>query len=243
MIKIKADILKNFLVKTTANGNITEANINFSKEGLVMQHKDSAGVIAICGILGRTNFLEYQEFNFITRDVPKLLQILKLNKDNVINLVLEENATGKVVSILTESGGISLPVAEKIESFLESVPGLEYDNKILVKKSTFDDIIEKSKIVECDEMKIINAKKELTLSIGKEVGSAYSKALSNLEAEKETSFNLAYFKLLVDNFDAVLDFSIDANLPSKFEEKTDKYNVIYFLTPLSVEETTKEKEA
>jgi hypothetical protein len=202
-----------------------------------MNHKDEAGVICVCGLLNRASFNDYEEMTLDIKDTAKLVQALKTFKDNTINIVKE----GNMVKILDENGSFDIALAEKILCFREGgIPGLQYDNKILMKKSTVEDIIEKGKIVDSDEVSIVNENKVLTLKIGKESDKAESKMMSTCDKKKESVFDISYFKTLVGNFDTIFDISIgDEGMPSKFEEKTDKYNVVYFITPQTVMEEKK----
>jgi len=230
MIKIKANKLKDFLIKTTADGLVSDAKLIFSVTGLKMQHKDEPGVICIVGLLDKSNFNEYEELILDVKSTKTLINALKTFKDNMINIVKKDN----MAKILDENGGFDLALAEKIICYKESQGELAYKNKILVKKSMVDTIVERSSIVASDEVIILNKDKELSFSIGKESDLANSKAISNVEEELKTSFDLAYFKSITAKLDPIFDFSIGVNgMPSRFEEKTDKYSITYYITPIS----------
>jgi hypothetical protein len=239
MIKIKASVLREFLLKTTANGTITDGKLQFTDKGLEMYHKDEPGVIAVCGILNKANFPEYEIMSLNVKSTDQILKGLKTTKDNIINIVKQ----GNNVKIMDENGGFDLSQAEKILLFLEGgVPGLTYDHSVLVKKSMVDDIIEKSKIVSSDEMKIVNKDKKLMFVVGNEADSAYAEALSSVEKEYSSEFEIMYIDTLASVLDPIFNLSIGGKVPSRFEEKTDKYNVIYFLTPKTLVEAKKPSE-
>lgn len=236
MIKVKASTLRNFLLKTTANGTITDGKLKFTEKGLEMYHKDEPGVICVCGILNKPNFSEHEVMELNVKSMDQILKGLKTMKDNIINIVKE----GNNVKIMDENGGFDLALAENIKSYMESgIPRLEYDHSILVKKSMVDDIIEKSKIVSTDEIKIFNKDKKLKFIAGNESDSSYSEALSSVEKELSSEFEINFVNNLACVLDPIFNLSIGGKLPSRFEEKTDKYTTIYFLTPKAVVETVK----
>jgi len=238
MIKIKANVLREFLLKTTANGTITDGKLQFTEKGLEMYHKDEPGVICVCGVLNKANFPEYETMSFNVKSTDQILKGLKTMKDNMINIVKKDN----IVKILDENGGFDLSLAENVQLFREGgVPGLEYDHSILVKKSMVEDIIEKSKIVSSDEMRILNKDKKLRFIVGNESDSAHSEAMSSVDKEYGSEFEITFINTLSPVLDPIFNLSIGAELPSKIEEKTDKYTVVYFLTPKTkVEEQNNE---
>ncbi len=239
MLKIKANLLKDFIVKTTANGFIPDCKLRFTSNGLEMGHKDSAGVILIVGVFATTNFAEYEVCDIDVKSTETLIKSLKTFKDNVIQIVKQNN----VVKIMDENGSFTLTTAEKVDCYREGgVPGLTYDHNILVKKSIIDSIVEKSSIIKTEDVIVNNVNNKLTFTIGKESDTASMDLMTTVKDSKSATFNLEYFKKLTDHLDTIFDLSIgDGGTPSKFLEKTDKYTVVYFLTPNTVVDETKAK--
>lgn len=230
MIKIKADILKPFVEKCTSNSTITDMRLCFTKKGLEMTHKDEPGVIFIAGILNKSAFAQYEECVISLPVTSAVIETLKSFNDNIINIVHDDHT----VRILDENGGIDLVQAETVTSAQEGIPDLSYDNKILVKKSMIDTLMARDKIIKSDNVSIKVCDKELVMEIGKESNKAHTKAISGYDGEVSSIFDLPYFKKLTEKLDPIFDLSLsNEGLPAKIEEKTDKYHIIYFLTPMS----------
>jgi hypothetical protein len=229
MLKIKASELLNFIKKTTADGQVEDCSLRLKPEGLSMIHKDEAGVILIGGVLSKSSFSEYEEMVINVKDTKVLLDTLKSFKDNIINIVKKDN----MMRILDEDGGFDLALAESVKCVKDAIPEFAYDNKSLIKKSSVLTILERNKIVKSDEIKVNMENKEITFEIGKESDKAHTKTLTSYEGKKNVSFDYTYFQTIVSNLDPVFDISFDKDFPSLVEEKTDKYTIKYFLTPMS----------
>lgn len=230
VLKIEANKLREFIVKTTADGLVKDCYLDFKEDGLHMSHKDEQGVVLIVGVLDKSNFKGYDPVNLVIKDSNVFIKSLKTFGDNLLNIVKKDN----MVRIFDENGGFDLALAESVDChFDKPVPGLEYNNTILVKKSMVTGIVERSSIVKSESILVQNVGKELIFQIGEETDHADVRMPTSVEQDVTTSFDLEYFKNLTKNFDTVFDLSIGFDgVPSKFVEKNDKYSIIYFLTPV-----------
>lgn len=229
VLKIKANELLTFIKKTTASGKVEDCSMKFIAEGLSMIHKDEAGVILIGGLLSKTAFSDYEEMEINIKDTGILLKTIASFKDNVINIIKKDN----MLRILDEDGGFDLALAEKVQCVKDAIPDLEYDNKSLIKQSSVTTILERNKIVKSEDVNVVIENREIIFGVGKESDKAHTKSITNFEGTKKVVFDYVYFEILATNFDPVFDMCIDEELPSSFEEKTDKYTIKYFLTPIN----------
>jgi hypothetical protein len=231
MIKVKANILRDFLKKTTAQGLVSNGKLVFSDKGLNMCHKDEMGVILIAGNLTKVNFVELEACELNVKSMDSLLKVLNTFRENIVNIVVQKNA----FRVMDESSGYDIVMAEEVSCFREKgLPEITYDNKTLLKKEVMDKVLEMSGIVKSQNVTISNNAKKLTLQVGEETDKAQATTFSNFEAEKKTVFNIDYFKKLTGDMGLIVDFSMgDGATPSKFEEKAEKYDVTYFITPIT----------
>jgi len=228
-LKIKASTLHSFLVKTTANGLVTDCKLVFGENALEMKHKDPPGVIYIGGFLDKSAFVEYEPMTLEMKSTETVLKILAMFKDNVINIVRNDN----MAKIQDETSSFDLALAEKVACHKEGpIPALDYDNTLLCKKSMADQIVKSSSVVKSDSIVVANENKVLSFSIGKESDKAQVTCATPVDEKKTTTFDLGYFQKLTSNMDIIFDLSIGDNVPSKFHEKTDKYECTYFITPV-----------
>ena len=151
--KIKANVLKDFIKKSTVNGTIEDCKLEFKENGLNMCHKDQPGVILVAGVLDKKAFNTYEEMELPIKNSKVLIAVLGTFSDNIINIVKVDN----MVKFQDENGGIDLSLAEEVMCFKEGVPELEYDNKVLIKKSMIK-IITRF-IIQIQVLKIIFLKK------------------------------------------------------------------------------------
>ena len=227
--KIKANILKEFIRKSTVNGTIEDCKLEFKSGGLNMCHKDQPGVILVVGVLDKKAFNTYEEMELPIKNSKVLISVLSTFSDNIINIIKVDN----MVKFQDENGGIDLSLAEEVMCFKDGVPELEYDNKVLVKKSMVKIISDRNGIVKSDEIKVVIKDKKITLKIGKEIDKAEVSEIVNTDKEVEANFDWSYFKTLTDEMDSIVDLSLSTELPSKFEEKSEMYTIQYFLTPIT----------
>lgn len=246
VLKIEANKLKEFIVKTTADGLVKNCLLAFKEDGLHMAHKDEQGVVLIIGILDKSNFKGYEVIDLTVKDTNVLIKSLKTFSDSLLNIVKNEN----MVRIFDDNGGFDLALAESVDCHYDKpVPGLEYNNSILVKKSMVTGIVERSTIVKSESILVQNVEKELIFQIGEETDHADVRMPTVVDQNVTATFDLEYFKNLSKNFDTVFDLSIGFDgVPSKFVEKNDKYSILYFLTPVGevsapTTETEKAEEA
>ena len=230
--KIKANILKDFLKKSTVNGAIEDCKLQFKSDGLNMIHKDQPGVILVAGVLDKKAFNGYEEMEIPIKNSKTLIDVLSTFGDNIINIVKSDN----MIKLQDENGGIDLALAEEVICHKEGVPELEYDNKIIIKKSMVDTISKRNSIVKSDELKVILKDKKILLKVGKEIDKAEVSEIVNSDKEVETNFDWSYFKSLTEQMDSIVDLSLSKELPSKFEEKSEMYSIQYFLTPITESE-------
>lgn len=233
-LKVKAEIIRNFLVKTTADGLVKDCKLVFGAKGLEMMHKDENGVVLIQGLLDKSVFGEYEEMTLEVKDTNTLLKALRTFKDNLLNIVRENN----MAKIFDENGGFDLALAEQVDChFDKELPALEFNNTILTKKSMVTGIAERQGIVASETVLVQNANKELVFQVGEQVDHAQVRMPTNCDVEVSAVFDADYFNKLAKNFDAVFDLSIGfEGTPSRFVEKTDKYAITYYLTPQTVQE-------
>jgi len=232
VIKIKANMLKDFIKKSTVNGTIEDCKLNFKENGLNMIHKDQPGVILVAGVLDRKAFNSYEELEINIKSSKTLISVLGTFGDNIINIVQEDN----MVRFMDENGGIDLSTAEEVICYKDGIPELEYDNKVLIKKSMIKTISERNNIVKSDEVKVLLKDKKIIFKVGKEIDKAEVSEIANSDKEVETNFDWSYFKTLTDEMDTIVDLSLSPELPSKFEEKSDMYSIQYYLTPINEKE-------
>jgi hypothetical protein len=232
VIKIKANILKDFIKKSTVNGTIEDCKLEFKKDGLNMCHKDQPGVILVVGMLDKKAFNTYEEMELPIKNSKTLISVLGTFSDNIINIIKADN----MVKFQDENGGIDLSLAEEVICFKDGVPELEYDNKVLVKKSMVKVISDRNGIVKSDEVKVVIKDKKIYLKIGKEIDKAEVSEMANTDKNIEANFDWTYFKTLTDEMDSIVDLSLSNELPSKFEEKSEMYTIQYYLTPITESE-------
>jgi len=229
MIKVKANILKNFIQKTTGNELIQDCKLNFTEKGLVMTHKDSPGIIFISGTLYKTNFVEYEEMSIDIKSTITLIKTLKSFKDNVINIIKE----GNMAKFFDASGSLDLATAEMIECFKDVKLDFKYDNISTIPKIVIDTVIERNSIVATEEMMINIENKQVSFVLGQESDVAQTHCDTRFEGKKSVLLNFDYFSKLAGVFDTVFNMSIhdDEKTPMKFSEKTNEYEIDYYLTP------------
>lgn len=230
--KIKANTLKEFIKKTTVNGAIEDCKLEFKENGLNMVHKDQPGVILVAGVLDKKAFNSYEEMEVPIKSSSTLISVLNTFGDNLINIVKSD----LLVKFMDENGGIELAMAEEVTCYMEGIPELEYDNKVLIKKSMIKTISERNNIVKSDEIKVSLKDRKIFLNVGKENDKAEVSELANCDKEVETDFDWSYFKTLTGEMDTIVDMSISTELPAKFEEKSDLYTIQYYLTPITERE-------
>lgn len=231
-LKIKADVLKNFLEKTTVDGMISDCLLTFGKDGLEVGNKDMPGIIAIKGLFGKTNFTEYTECELKVKSSKNLISALSTFGTKIINIVKENN----MMRLMDENGGYDFVEAEEITCKLEKLPNLEYDNHVAVDKNVVKDILAKNNIIKDERIVIATKDKQLFFRVGKEVDKAEVKTTYVDDTEKIASFNIEYFSKMANEFDGVFDMYLDSEKPVKFTEKTDKFSIEYYLCPISLVE-------
>lgn len=232
VLKVKADVLKDFIKKTTASGSIEDCKLEFKDNGLNMCHKDTPGVILIAGVLDKKVFQQYEVVTIPIKSSKTLITVLTTFKDNLINIVVDKN----MIKIMDENGGIDLALAEQVSCHKEGIPSLEYDNSVVVKKSMIDLIIQRNNIINSDEVKVIVENKKLFFKIGKEVDKAEVSEITNSSANVKADFDFSYFKNLTSEMDSIVDLSLSTELPSRFEENSLNYKIQYYLTPITEKE-------
>lgn len=236
VLKVKANVLRDFVVKSTANGLINDCKLTFGDKGLTMSHKDQPGVILIQSFLDKSAFSEYNVITVSVKDTQRFIKSLKTFGENMVNIVAENN----MMKIMDENGGFELAMAESVSCVFDKPLNLPHEYKVLVKKSTVENIVERSKIIQSEDVRVLNRNKTLAFQIGKESDLAQTQMISSEEREFSILFDLVYFKTLVENFDPVFDMHIGtAEIPAKFEEKTQTYSIAYYLTPKTVVDEAK----
>jgi len=231
-IKIKADALKDFFVKATADGLVTDAKLEFLATGLQMRHKDPAGIIYVAAFLSKTEFLDYSspETTLEIPDTGVLLQVLKTFGDATIQI----NREGNMAKIQSEDSSFDLTLGEKIECFKSGdIPKLEYTHSIICKKSMMDNIIKAAKIVKTDSIQALNKEKQFSFSIGKESNKAKVTCPTAIDEELKTLFDRNYFERVYNALGLLFDLSIGGEMPSRFTEKSDKHNLLIYMSPIS----------
>lgn len=234
VLKIKANELRNFVKKTTASGLIEDCKLDFKEDGLHMCHKDQQGVILIGGVLAKTAFNTYEVMEIPIKSSKTLITVLGTFKDNLINIVKEDN----MVKIMDENGGIDLSLAEEVSCYKDGLPDLKYDNTVAVKKSMVDTIMQRNSIINTDELKVVLENKKILFKIGKEVDKAEVSEITTCENNLSADFDLPYFQKLTSEMDQIVDLSLspEAGHPSMFEEKSVNYTINYYLTSISESE-------
>jgi hypothetical protein len=227
VMKIKANTLKEFIRKTTVDGAIEDCKLEFKENGLNMIHKDQPGVILVAGILDKKAFTSYEVMEVPIKNSSTLIAVLNTFGDNLINIVKSD----LLVKFVDENGGIELAMAEDVTCHKDGIPEIEYDNKVLIKKSMIKTISERNKIVNSEEIKVILKDRKIFLKVGKETDKAEVSELANCDKEIEANFDWDYFKNLTDEMDTIVDLSLRTDIPSRFEEKSELYTIQYYLTP------------
>ena len=230
IMKIKANILKDFVTKCTANGLIEDCKLEFKEQGLNMIHTDLQGVIFIVGVLDKSAFDEYEQMTLEIKSTMPFIKALATFGDNIINIIKKD----LMAKIMDENGGFDLALAEQITCARDNMPVLEYNNVLIIKKSLFDIIYKRNEIVQTDEIEINVGNKEINFMIGKESDKAQSKTITSFEGNGSAKFDWDYFKNLTLNMGMIVDMSLGfKGVPTKFIEKTDKMCVTYYLTPIT----------
>ncbi len=235
VIKIEANKLSKFIKKVSVNGTLIDMKLQFKEDGLYVCGKDAAGVLAIDGFFKKDNFSEYEVVEMNVKDTSKFATALSNQGNGMINIVKENN----MINIIDKNGSLNLVEAENITSFDEGMKekfdGLTYDGSVDILKSSVTDILNKNKIVKANSITIENNNNELTFNIGEEIDKAVTKSVSVLESEIKTKFQMSYFELvnsvLADN--VKFNFGKEGLSPAKIEEVDEKYNINYYLVPLS----------
>jgi hypothetical protein len=230
MIKVKASELKDFVVKCTADGLIQDCVLNFTDKGLEMVHTDSQGVIYIAGLMDKKCFSEYENIKLEIKSTKPFINALATFKDSIIN-IHKKDLSAKIID---EDGGFDFSLAEKVVCVREGIPQLEYNNSIIIKQSLFNSLFSRNNIVKTDEVLVSISNKEVKFIIGKESDKAEVKTITTYEGELKEFYDWNYFKDLTSNLGLVFDMSVGKDgVPTKFTEKTDKFSIVYFLTPIS----------
>lgn len=229
VLKVKADVLRDFIKKTTASGLIEDCKLDFKEDGLHMCHKDQPGVILIAGVLDKKVFNQYENVSIPIKNSKTLITVLGTFKDNIINIVVKDN----MIKIMDENGGIDLALAEQVSCHKEGAPSLEYETTVVVKKSMIDLIVQRNAIIGSDEIKIAVENKKLFFKVGKEVDKAEVSEITNSNSEINVDFDLPYFKSLTSEMDSIVDLSLSKELPSRFAERSLNYVIEYYLTPIT----------
>lgn len=231
-MKIKAKALRDFLIKSTADGLVTDAKLEFLATGLQMRHKDPVGVVYVAAFLNKTEFLDYPTTELILeiRDTDVLLRMLKSFGEDIIQITRE----GNMAKIQSESSSFDLALGEKIECFKPGdIPKLEYSHSIICKKSMVETIIEAAKIVKSETVEATNKDKKFNFNIGKESDKAKVFCESLVDEELKTIFDLKYFERVSNALGMIFDLNIGGEMPSKFTEKSDKHNLLIYMSPVS----------
>ena len=229
--KIKAENLKRFLKKTTANATIEDCKLKFTVDGLEMQHKNMQGTIFIKGVLPKTSFDEYETMEINIKNTETLLKVLDTFGDNIINIVKEND----MIRIMDSNGGIDLSVAEAIECYKETAPELEYTNAFVMKKSMIDTIVKRNSIIKSDEITMELKDKKVKLDIGDRIDKANVYENVTSEEEVKATFEFALFDKLTSQMDILLDVSLSNDKPTRFTENSEDYSIEYYLINIDEE--------
>jgi len=230
LLKCTADMLKTFLEKSTVEGFITDSKLVFGKDGLSVESKDMAGIIAVKSFLDKSNFNSYNETEINVKNNKNFIQALSTFGKNVINIVKEDN----MVKLLDENGGFDFVESEETTCLLDSFPKLEFGEPVNIDKNVAKDIITKNNIIKSEKIDISTEKRQLTLSVGKDVDKANVKTSFIGDEKFKTSFNFDYFSKVVNVLNDLFDLYLSSETPVKFSEKTDKYAVDYYLCPITL---------
>jgi hypothetical protein len=96
-----------------------------------------------------------------------------------------------------------------------------------------DSIIKSAKLVKSESVVAKNTDKVFSLNIGQETDKAQVTCPTTIDEELKTTFDLKYFERISKALGLIFDMSIGGDMPSKFMEKSDKHNLLIYMTPVS----------
>lgn len=232
VIKIKADDLLVYLKKTTANGLVEDCKLNFTKEGLSMQHINPQRNILIKGNLAREAFAAYSTMEINIKNTDTLLKVLATFGDNIINIVAQDN----MVKIMDSNGSIDLAEAEKVECYspksLEKVTDIEYDNSIIIKKAMISTILKRNSIIKSDQVIVELKDKKIAFGIGDKIDKASVNENVTSDKEYKVLYEIGLFEKLTKEMDMLIDLSLHSSAPSRFTENTENFEIEYYIVSI-----------
>lgn len=177
-IKIKSKLLKIFFNNIYLNGILSKVILDFSKEGLKVNNRNSSNTILVIASIDKENFSEYKELgNIIIDKVGILTKRLKYINDEEIIEIIEEyddqkiniikllfKSKNSIISHLTLIAGM---ISEDINNY-DIHNRFAFNDGIEIELSLLKNCIKYVPIYDGNELRFLINKNKLILTIGED---------------------------------------------------------------------------
>ena len=233
-MKIKANVLANFLEKVSLSGIIPTALLEFKDDGMTVNIQ-SASIVVCSGFLAKESFVEYEkDVNDLgIKNIIMLLNILKRYNDNIIELKVVENK----LLFVSETGSSYFVLCDKkmVDNFTVKIPNLDdlteffelNVNKLMSIKSASD-------ILKVDLINIKSTGKQLIFSVENDTG---DKITEEIDIDYEVSYSSYgnFLQRIINVLSGNVLIGFKENYPIKIIENNDNLKITYILAPLNIQ--------
>lgn len=233
-MKVKTKVLSAFLKKVRMNGSqqLTEAVLNFSKEGLKVNANNETKQARVMGWLQTSVFSDYEELGIVglndLENVSKVLdrfgEKLALKKEG--NLLTISGDAKKVEIELVSEGFLATDVGE---------PELQFDDTFVIPATKLKEIFNDVKINKDAILTLETADKMVKFSNTGKYKFHTEVAAPTCKGGTKVKFGEPFIDAVV-NLDGNLEISVKSDYPAKVMEKTDVSVVTIIAAPRVEEE-------
>lgn len=228
-MKIKKDVLKNFLQKVhmQADQQINECVLNFDKEGLKVGANSPSQQARAMGWLKTNGFKEYEEFGELgINDMSTLIKVID-RFGEILTLkhegnVLTVNSEGKKVDVeLVDTSFITTDTKE---------PNLQFEDVFVIHSKKVSEIFKDASLNKDTIITVETVEKKVKFS-----NTGKYKFVHTLDAETcKGGVKVSYGQPLIDaisNLDGNLEMSVKKDYPAKVLEKTENSVITIIVAP------------
>ena len=232
-MKIRANILKTFIDKSSLNGKIMAINLNFSELGVLSNMRGNSNIAFVFTFLKAKNFTDYEQLGEIfIKDSKKFSTYLKtfdgeVTLEKIDDYILKVYDSDREGFIILGSELVCENVWNEPQPAIETTISVDILKDDLAK--TMDDMRELS----INKVTIVKKDDTLSFQVGSKGESDFFKNNTITEAEGDAKVSLgdtilSVYSVIGDKFN--LKFGTD--MPVIFEEKTDIMDFKCFVAPM-----------